>query len=149
MNCVLFVVALGVGGMIAYVDSRPTWDDTGVTAAAIFGSCFLLGCDSCGHTEGFNPRLGKIMEVQYSPEAGRSADRPCFEQASALLGDILGSHSSELTEVDWNRVEDRRGNVAAGANGGAGDSGLCSQRIVLMQRNPRQRPRAAGGRPRQ
>jgi hypothetical protein len=28
---------------IAYVDSRPTWDDTGVTAAAIVGVCGLLG----------------------------------------------------------------------------------------------------------
>ncbi len=43
MKSLLFVVALAVGGVIAYVDSRPTWDDTGVTAVAIFVSCCLLG----------------------------------------------------------------------------------------------------------
>jgi hypothetical protein len=43
MQKMLFVVALGLGLAIAYVDSRPNWDDTGVTAAAILFSCGLLG----------------------------------------------------------------------------------------------------------
>ena len=43
MGKILLVVALVIGGLIAYVDSRPKWDDTGVTAAAIFVSCALLG----------------------------------------------------------------------------------------------------------
>jgi hypothetical protein len=43
MNKLLLVVALALGGVIAYVDSRPTWDDTGVTAGAIVISCGLLG----------------------------------------------------------------------------------------------------------
>jgi hypothetical protein len=40
---ILFVVALGLGLAIAYVDSRPNWDDTGVTAAAILLTCGMLG----------------------------------------------------------------------------------------------------------
>lgn len=32
---VLLVVALGLGGLVTYIDTRPTWDDTGVTAAAL------------------------------------------------------------------------------------------------------------------
>ena len=43
MQRMLFVVALGLGLAIAYVDSRPNWDDTGITAAAILVSCGLLG----------------------------------------------------------------------------------------------------------
>ena len=42
----LFAAAIASGLAIAYVDSRPTWDDTGVTAAAmvlVAGSLGLLG----------------------------------------------------------------------------------------------------------
>jgi hypothetical protein len=43
MQKMLVVVALGLGLAIAYVDSRPNWDDTVVTAVAILVSCGLLG----------------------------------------------------------------------------------------------------------
>jgi hypothetical protein len=43
MQKVLLVIALAIGGLIAYIDSRPNWDDTGVTAAAIFLVCGTLG----------------------------------------------------------------------------------------------------------
>ena len=36
-------VALAVGIMLAYVDSRPSWDDTGVMAFAVLGAAFVLG----------------------------------------------------------------------------------------------------------
>jgi hypothetical protein len=39
----LLVVALALGGLITYVDSRPTWDDTGVTAAALLVIASVLG----------------------------------------------------------------------------------------------------------
>ena len=40
---VLLAVALIMGVAITYVDSRPTWDDTGITAAAVGGTCAVLG----------------------------------------------------------------------------------------------------------
>ena len=43
MQRTLFVIALCLGLAIAYVDSRPNWDDTGITAGAILLSCGLLG----------------------------------------------------------------------------------------------------------
>jgi hypothetical protein len=43
MQRILFVIAIGLGLAIAYVDSRPNWDDTGITAVAILLSCALLG----------------------------------------------------------------------------------------------------------
>jgi hypothetical protein len=36
MQRVLFVLSLGFGALIAYVDARPSWDDTGVIAGALF-----------------------------------------------------------------------------------------------------------------
>ena len=42
MQKVLFVVAILTGLFIAYVDSRPTWDDTGITAGMILLSSGLL-----------------------------------------------------------------------------------------------------------
>lgn len=43
MQKILLAVALVMGGLITYVDSRPTWDDTGVTAAAVLVVCGALG----------------------------------------------------------------------------------------------------------
>ena len=40
----LLALALGLGGLLTYVDTRPTWDDTGVTAAALLVTAALLGC---------------------------------------------------------------------------------------------------------
>jgi hypothetical protein len=40
---VLLPAALGLGLLIAYVDSRPNRDDTGITALALFAGCGLWG----------------------------------------------------------------------------------------------------------
>src|SRR3954454_7423579 len=39
----LMLVALALGMGIALIDASPGWDDTGVSAAALFGVCALLG----------------------------------------------------------------------------------------------------------
>ncbi len=39
----LIVVAVALGLLIAWVDSRPTWDDAGITAAALFLTAALCG----------------------------------------------------------------------------------------------------------
>lgn len=39
----LMPLALIVGLLIALVDSSPGWDDTGISAAAVFASCGILG----------------------------------------------------------------------------------------------------------
>jgi hypothetical protein len=43
MQKVYLVIALLLGLAIAYVDTRPNWDDTGIIAVAILASCGLLG----------------------------------------------------------------------------------------------------------
>jgi hypothetical protein len=42
-SVLLGILAVGIGLLIAWIDTRPTWDDTGITVAAIFGSTLLLG----------------------------------------------------------------------------------------------------------
>jgi len=43
MQKILLAVALAIGGLITYVDSRPAWDDTGVTALAVLVACGAIG----------------------------------------------------------------------------------------------------------
>ncbi len=43
MHIVLLVVAVALGGLITYLDSRPGWDDTGVTALAVLVASGVLG----------------------------------------------------------------------------------------------------------
>ena len=40
---ILFVIALAWGGLITYVDSRPTWDDTGVTVGTLLVISGMFG----------------------------------------------------------------------------------------------------------
>lgn len=42
MKNIMLGIAVFVGLVIAYIDSRPTWDDTGITAFSIFGACALF-----------------------------------------------------------------------------------------------------------
>ena len=39
----LLIVALVLGLLITWVDSRPGWDDSGISAVMIFGATALLG----------------------------------------------------------------------------------------------------------
>ena len=43
MQRILLAVALVLGGLLAYVDSSPAWDDTGVMAGVIFLTAGVLG----------------------------------------------------------------------------------------------------------
>src|SRR3954453_23783938 len=39
----LVPLAAAAGGAIAVVDARPGWDDTGITAGAVFGTSLVFG----------------------------------------------------------------------------------------------------------
>ena len=43
MQKILLLVALVLGGLIAYADTRPTWDDTGVTAVLLLVAAGVFG----------------------------------------------------------------------------------------------------------
>jgi hypothetical protein len=40
---ILFTIALAFGAAITWIDTRPTWDDTGITAAMILVATSTLG----------------------------------------------------------------------------------------------------------
>jgi nicotinamide riboside transporter PnuC len=40
---VLCIVSMSVGLLTAWMDSRPNWDDTGITVAFILGTTMILG----------------------------------------------------------------------------------------------------------
>jgi hypothetical protein len=42
-NCLLLTAAISVGLVIAYIDSRPKWDDSGVTALVLVLCSGMLG----------------------------------------------------------------------------------------------------------
>ena len=43
MQRIVLLAGLSVGIVLGYIDSRPSWDDTGVTAVTILASSFVLG----------------------------------------------------------------------------------------------------------
>jgi hypothetical protein len=42
-NLVVFVAALLIGAAITWMDTRPKWDDAGITAGSIFIATIILG----------------------------------------------------------------------------------------------------------
>ena len=48
MQWLLFLVAVSIGAAISFADSRPGWDDTGITAMAVFLACAVLSFISPG-----------------------------------------------------------------------------------------------------
>lgn len=52
------------------------------------------------------------MDVKYSPEIRKSAEAlTLVEQASTLLAEVLGPHSSQLVKAEWNCVQDQQGRM--------------------------------------
>ena len=43
MQRLIFLLSLGIGALITFVDSRPAWDDTGVTAGLLFIFAAVFG----------------------------------------------------------------------------------------------------------
>jgi hypothetical protein len=41
-NRIIFFVAFGIGLFITYIDTLPSWDDTGITASMVFGAALVL-----------------------------------------------------------------------------------------------------------
>jgi hypothetical protein len=43
INSITVVGAIAIGVLIGWIDSRPNWDDTGITVALIFGASAFFG----------------------------------------------------------------------------------------------------------
>ncbi len=46
MQKLLLLAAVSIGAIITFIDTRPGWDDTGISAVTIFLSCSLISAIS-------------------------------------------------------------------------------------------------------
>jgi hypothetical protein len=102
MRKVLFPVALGIGLLIAYVDSRPNWDDSGITALALFTASAACGALSPKRCWLWALAIGMWIPVQSIVMSGNysSVLVLVFSFAGAyagLAGRKMMSHASEAT----------------------------------------------------
>jgi hypothetical protein len=84
----LMVVALGLGLLVAAIDSRPTWDDSGITAAML-----ILAAGTVSAIDGRRPSLwaalvGLPLPIIEVPATGSPA--PVVALAFAAVGAVLG-----------------------------------------------------------
>jgi hypothetical protein len=93
---ILVAIATLVGVAISYVDSRPTWDDTGVTAAALSLAAFLIAA-----VAGRWPWLWALLVGGWTPVAAIVAGRDpsaALALAFAFLGALAGYGVARLGE---------------------------------------------------
>ncbi len=92
---ILAIVAIAVGLAIAYVDSRPTWDDTGVTVGALLVGSFLISAAS-----GRRPWLWAILVGGWVPvvEFGIGGNAASFiALVFAFVGAYTGNGVARLS----------------------------------------------------
>ena len=86
----MLIFALCLGGCITYIDSRPTWDDTGVTAAALFLSAAVFGFASPRWAWAWGLALGLWIPLLGIPRAGN------YGSLLALLFAFAGAYGGFL-----------------------------------------------------
>jgi hypothetical protein len=86
----LFLVALAAGVLIGWADTRPTWDDTGITAAAILATAAVLGAAM--------PRRAWVsaLAVGSGVAALNIAQASNFAALGAFLFSFAGSYAGVL-----------------------------------------------------
>src|SRR5437763_402953 len=96
MRPLLWLAALAGGAGIAYVDSRPGWDDTGVSAAAILALSGLLGMVSPDR-----PWLWAVLVGAWVPVVGLAAGNlgSLLALAIAFAGAYLGATVGGLVRI--------------------------------------------------
>jgi hypothetical protein len=88
----LAAVACAVGLAIAYVDSRPTWDDTGVTAGALFAAGAAFGYLGRSRAWLWALLIGvwiPVLEFR-GPAGGAALLALVFAFAGAACGSLIG-----------------------------------------------------------
>ncbi len=115
MQKAVLAIALAVGGLIGYIDSRPNWDDTGVTAAAIFVVCGTLGAAGPSRpwlwalaVGMWIPVLGHRDDAQLRYASG-AADR--IRRGVCRDGSPPDDHSAQRPRTGLTADHSRRGSI--------------------------------------
>jgi hypothetical protein len=96
---ILLPVAVCLGLLIAYVDSRPNWDDTGITALALLLSCGVLG--ALGPDR---PWLWALGVGAWIPAYGIASSRN-FGSLLALVFAFVGAYAGMGARKAFERVK--------------------------------------------
>ena len=86
----LILVALALGLAIALIDASPGWDDTGVSAAALFGVCALLGGIGLRHPWAWAMATGPWIPLL---SLARHPSAPNYGSLLALVFAMLGAYA--------------------------------------------------------
>jgi len=89
LSIVLVGVALAVGAFAAFVDTRPHWDDTGITAGVLFIAAAALSFVRPRFALAFAIAIGgwiPLIEIAQTRHAG-----PIIALGVALLGALCGA----------------------------------------------------------
>ena len=87
---VLFALAISFGLLIGYVDSRPTWDDTGITAGLL-----LIGAGTLGALAPQRPWVWALCVGIWIPLWGITHG-PNYESLIALAIAFAGAYGGML-----------------------------------------------------
>lgn len=90
---ILAPVGLGLGLLIALVDSSPGWDDTGVSAAAVFTCCGALGA-----IHPARPWLWALAVGAWIPALGIAVTHN-YESLLALAVAFAGAYTGKFLRV--------------------------------------------------
>lgn len=90
MQKVLLAIALLVGALVTWVDTRPGWDDTGVTVGAIFLTTLVLG--AMGPSR---PWLWALAVGAWIPLVEVPRDHN-WGAAAAILIALIGAYAGSL-----------------------------------------------------
>jgi hypothetical protein len=96
---ILLPVAVFLGLSIAYVDSQPNWDDTGITALALLLSCGVLG--ALGPER---PWLWALSVGGWIPAYGIASSRN-FGSLLALVFAFVGAYAGMGARKAFERVK--------------------------------------------
>jgi hypothetical protein len=95
----LLPLAVCLGFLIAYVDSRPNWDDTGITAGALLVSCAVLGALAPDR-----PWLWALAVGVWIPLFGIASSRN-FGSLLALVFALVGAYAGMGARKVFERVK--------------------------------------------
>jgi hypothetical protein len=98
----MVLAALGLGLGIALVDASPGWDDTGISAAALFVACFLLGAVRPRH-----PWLWAVAVGLWIPllTFARRPESPNYAALLALAFALAGAYAGAATRTMLARAD--------------------------------------------
>jgi hypothetical protein len=93
----LFIIAVGLGVLIGWVDSRPTWDDTGITVGMVLVVTTILGFVMTGRAWVWALAVGVWVPI-WSVLLNNSY-APAFALLVAFIGAYVGALLRKLLSL--------------------------------------------------